>query len=170
MEQLWAPWRSAYLQNLPDEAQAESESCVFCLLSSSSEDAREKLILGRTKHSFVLMNRYPYNNGHLLVLPLTHQATLENLDLDVRNDVHETMVKCVSILKAVYKCDGLNIGMNLGRAAGAGIPAHAHYHVLPRWAGDTNFSTTIGQVRVIPEDLYRSYDLLKPHFDNTFTA
>ena len=170
MDQLWAPWRSAYLSHLPDETKQDPESCVFCLLAEAGGDEREKLVLARTEHAFVLMNRYPYNNGHLLILPLGHHGSLEALAPDVSIEIHETMVKCVSIIKNVYTCDGLNIGMNLGRAAGAGIPAHLHYHVMPRWAGDTNFSSTVGHLRVIPEDLYTSYDQLKPHFDATFAA
>ena len=170
MEQLWAPWRSAYLKNLPDEEKQDPDSCVFCLLAKTTGDEREKLVLARTEHAFVVMNRYPYNNGHLLVLPLDHHSCLESLTRDARIDVHEAMVKCVSMIKTVFACDGLNIGMNLGRAAGAGIPAHLHYHVMPRWAGDTNFSTTVGHLRVIPEDLYTSYDQLKPHFDTAFAA
>ncbi|MBJ80946.1 MAG: HIT family hydrolase [Myxococcales bacterium] len=170
MEQLWAPWRSAYLKSLPDPKQVDEDSCVFCLLASAEGDEREKLVLARTEHSFVVMNRYPYNNGHLLILPLSHKGELEEVDDVVLLDLQKTLVKALKVLKDVYGCEGLNIGMNIGRAAGAGIPAHLHYHLMPRWAGDTNFATTVGQLRVIPEDLYTGYDQLKPHFDAAFSA
>jgi ATP adenylyltransferase len=154
LERLWAGWRSAYVSNV---AAAPDDGCVFCRLAEAP-DRRAALVLEVTDTTLVAMNLYPYGSGHLLVAPRRHVADLEALDETEALDFVRAQQRAVRALKAAYDPDGLNLGANLGRAAGAGIPSHLHAHVLPRWSGDTNFMTSIAEVRVLPEDLQTGYD------------
>lgn len=145
MDQLWTPWRMKYLEN-----EAHPEECPFCLaLNEADQDAM--YLVFRGKKAFVILNRYPYTTGHLLVLPLEHQEKLSELDPDTRAEMMEMITHAIEVLQRVYQPDGFNVGLNMGGAAGAGIPRHLHWHVVPRWSGDTNYMTVAGGVRVLPE-------------------
>jgi ATP adenylyltransferase len=138
------------------------EGCVFCsAFSADPAKDREHLILHRGRDCCVIMNLFPYNNGHLMVVPYAHQATFEDLPPETLTEIMVLLNKSTSVLRAAMDAEGFNIGVNLGKIAGAGIGDHVHLHVVPRWTGDTNFITTVGQVRCIPESLTRSYDKLK---------
>jgi len=156
-ERLWAPWRFDYITTA---AKPSSSGCIFVELPQQEND-RENLILIRGKSAFVIMNRYPYTNGHLMVAPYKHTADLEDLDDPELLEINQLIASCSRWLKKAYKPEGFNVGANIGQAAGAGIPSHIHWHIVPRWSGDTNFMTTIGDVRILPQELHDSYDLLK---------
>lgn len=151
MDYLWSPWRMTYIQNNKKEA-----SCVFCTVMAQA-DGLENLVVHRDKHSFVILNRYPYTSGHLMVVPFLHRASLDQLDLTTRTELMEQTNRAVQILQSIYQPQGFNIGINIGEAAGAGIENHIHIHIVPRWNGDTNFMTTLGTTRVLPESLEDSY-------------
>jgi len=158
MEQLWAPWRMELIEK-GDAKQA----CIFCDLPRSHDD-RQNLILGRTPHTFAILNRYPYNNGHLMVVPHAHVASLTELDPSQRAELGELTMRCEQVLRQDMSPDGFNIGLNLGSAAGAGIAEHLHVHVVPRWDGDINYMTVLGEIRVIPQHLDHTYAMLQPYF------
>ncbi|MBN2043903.1 MAG: HIT domain-containing protein [Anaerolineales bacterium] len=150
MKHLWSPWRMGYIMS-----QKEDE-CVFCK-ALAEEDGPENGILFRGERAFVILNTFPYTNGHIMVLPYQHVSDLDDLDPVIRAEMFE-LVNHVSVtLRKVYHPEGFNIGINMGEAAGAGIEAHIHLHVVPRWRGDTNFMTAIGQTRVMPESLEETY-------------
>lgn len=155
---LWAPWRMEYI-----EGAHEARGCIFCEPATPVAD-RERLILFRGRHVFVLLNRYPYAAGHLMVAPNAHVARLHELDPEARAELFDRVSECAGILEEVYACDGLNVGANFGAAAGAGFAEHLHFHVVPRWKGDVNFMTSIGEIRVIPTHLERTYARLLPVF------
>lgn len=155
-EHLWAPWRLEYIERAAGEPQA---GCIFVDLPAQAND-RENLILFRGKTAFVMMNRFPYTSGHLMVAPYKHTANLDELDNEELLEIHQLVARCCRWLKAAYKAQGFNIGVNLGEAGGAGIPTHAHWHIVPRWSGDTNYMTTVGQTRVLPQSLEDTYDRL----------
>lgn len=158
MERLWAPWRLEYIVG------SRSEGCIFCEFPRQSDDP-EHLILSRDKHAFVIMNAYPYSNGHLLVAPYRHVAGLVDLDAEECLEMMQLAQRCCLALGAVVRPDGFNVGVNVGTAAGAGIADHVHMHVVPRWNGDTNFMPVFADVKVIPEALQTTYDKLRPVFD-----
>lgn len=158
MKVLWAPWRMGYILSNEKE-----NGCIFCPGKDRSKD-RERLILWVGLHSMVLMNRYPYNNGHLLVAPLKHVNELEQLNQRETVDLLGRVRKSVEILKEVMHPEGFNVGLNLGRVAGAGVEEHMHFHVVPRWNGDTNFMTILNDVRVISEHIKETYKRLLPYF------
>ncbi len=149
-DHLYTPWRLAYISALgPAETGGE---CVFCGKQHGTEKSdAANLIVGRSAHVYAMMNLYPYSSGHLMVIPYDHIDTQENLPDAVLLDIMHTVNKAVAVLRAVYKPHGFNLGVNLGNAAGAGIAGHYHFHVVPRWYGDANFMTTVGDTRVIPE-------------------
>jgi ATP adenylyltransferase len=130
--------------------------CVFCQAIHEDNDAAN-LVIARSRHSFVILNRYPYNSGHLMVVPYEHLPSIEDLTAETRQEMFELANHSISVLRNVYRADAFNLGMNIGAAAGAGIAQHVHFHVLPRWNGDTNFMSTVGETRVLPEDLDDSY-------------
>jgi ATP adenylyltransferase len=144
---------------------ANDEGCIFCA-KSLQKDPREALVLTQTKHSVVMLNKYPYNNGHLLLAPKRHEKKLDDLPQDEHADLQETLRCSVAIVRAVLNPGGINLGMNLGKCAGAGVEDHLHWHLVPRWEGDTNFMPVIGETRVMPQHLLDSYDRLKPHFES----
>ena len=158
MQALWAPWRGDYVSN--EVHQEPSHGCVFCVMQTQPDTAAS-LILCRTPHSFVVMNRFPYTNGHLLVLPLQHTGDLEQLADEVFADVNQTVRRMLKALRAAVKAEGFNVGLNLGKVAGAGIPGHMHYHIVPRWAGDTNFMPLLAETPVISQHLESTYQLIK---------
>lgn len=153
-EHLWAPWRLRYI-----EGASEPGGCIFCDLPKQSAD-RENLILFRGTTAFVIFNRYPYTNGHLMVAPYRHTCDLADLSDDELLEIHQLVRDCTGWVKEAYQAQGFNLGVNLGSAAGAGIPGHVHWHIVPRWSGDTNFMTAVGETRVLPQSLEESYDRL----------
>lgn len=153
MNNLWAPWRMDYVEREPPKG------CIFCRYPAEESD-RENLLLWRGERVFVMLNRYPYSNGHLLVVPYLHTADLGALAPEDRDDLFRTVTRMTAILGKVVKAEGFNVGMNLGRCAGAGIADHLHAHVVPRWTGDTNFMAVLGEVKVIAEHLSATYDKL----------
>ena len=159
MERLWSPWRLAYVTGAGGGG---SSSCIFC---NTDEPGRADLILVRGRISYVVLNLYPYNNGHLMVVPNRHIATLEATTGEERDEMMRFTRHAEMALAQAYKPQGLNIGINLGRPAGAGVVDHLHIHVVPRWTGDTNFMTVVGDVRVLPEDLAATKKRLQPIFE-----
>ena len=160
MNHLWSPWRMKYL-----EGNNKQEGCVFCK-AQEMPDSADNLIAYRSEHAYVILNRFPYTSGHLLVNPYQHVTTLEELDPKTRAEMMELASRCTTVLKSIYKPQGFNIGVNMGAAAGAGVPEHIHLHVVPRWSGDTTFMTTLGQTRVLPEELEVTYERMKNGFQN----
>ena len=144
--QLWAPWRLEYVQ-----AADEQPGCVFCLAQEGDDE--ERLVVRRGERAFVLLNKYPYASGHLMVAPARHLDELEALDADEAAEIHALTVDALAALRAAYRPDGFNLGWNLGRVAGAGVLDHVHQHVVPRWSGDTNFMPVLADLKVIPEHL-----------------
>lgn len=164
---LYAPWRHDYInQNRveKDRMKKMKYDCVFCQQLEAKKDA-ESLILKRFKNCFVMMNRYPYNVGHLMVLPNEHRADLRDIDKKTRTEIFEVVSISTTVLENVLKAKGFNIGINMGIAGGGGIPSHLHVHILPRWIGDTNFCETIGNVKVLSSDMKKVYNMLKAEFD-----
>ena len=157
LDRLWAGWRSEYISGVA--TQPPVGECLFCGLQQL--DDADAMILERTEHTFTVMNAYPYISGHVMVAPRRHEATLVGLSADEAAAVMHATQGVTVALEAVYRPDGINVGANIGRAAGAGIPGHVHVHVLPRWNGDTNFMTTVAEARVLPENLRASYEKLR---------
>jgi ATP adenylyltransferase len=154
LEQLWAGWRHEYVSGATAAERAgEDGGCVFCRLAQSGPPSADNGVLWRGERTFAVLNAYPYASGHLLVLPTRHEEDLGGLDAGESAELWRAVTSAVAALGAAYEPDGMNVGANLGRAAGAGIPRHLHLHVLPRWSGDTNFMTTVAGVRVLPEPL-----------------
>jgi len=158
MEVIFAPWRLEYI--LADKG---GKGCIFCQMVSS-RDEKEALVLHKTQHSIVAMNKYPYNNGHLMVAPKRHIPDLLSLSDAELLDLFATVQLCQAVLSERMRPDGFNIGINIGRTAGAGVDDHIHVHIVPRWEGDSNFMTTVSEVRVIPELLEKTFDRLRPGF------
>lgn len=150
---LWAPWRMDYIKNVSD-GPAE---CFLCAIATKPERDAEHLVLRRGPRGMLFLNRYPYVHGHLLVAPYRHEADLTNLEADERAELMELVVHGQRVLSLAMNPQGFNIGINLGRCAGAGVPGHVHMHVVPRWNGDVNFMSLVGQVRVIPQAVEQSY-------------
>jgi len=161
MERLWSPWRMEYIQASTGVVE---DRCVFCALLDEGDPDGER-ILRREPLVYVALAKYPYAPGHLLVLPTRHVADLEGLTEDEQSAIARLVRTSVRVLRDVSEPHGFNIGLNLGRAAGAGIPEHLHWHVVPRWGGDTNFMPVIGQTRVMPELLDETYAKLQPRFE-----
>lgn len=159
---MWAPWRMAYISG-EHEHGFEGPRCVFCTLPARDDDARS-YILHRGERCFVIMNLYPYNNGHLMVVPYAHVDSLLALDAETTAEMMALTQRAQTVLTDTMHPHGFNVGMNQGRAAGAGIADHVHLHILPRWVGDTNFMPAIGDCRVMPQHMDDTYDLLKPGF------
>ena len=159
MEQLWAPWRMDLI-----EKGNPTKGCIFCELPRQRND-RENLILGRTPHTFAILNRFPYNNGHLMVVPDRHVASLASMTSEEQAELMRLTRHAEIALNEAYMPQGLNIGINLGKPAGAGVADHLHVHLVPRWNGDTNFMTVVGNVRVLPEDLSETAKRLRPIFE-----
>ena len=175
MDHLWSPWRMKYLRGEEEMSKPVGQSgasatgllkpssetaCIFCDLPSENRDV-ENLIIHRGQHVFVILNRYPYNNGHLMVVPFAHTPSLEQLDLATLTELMLLVNQGLGALRAAYKPQAFNLGANIGAAAGAGIAGHVHMHIVPRWAGDTNYMSTVAGTRVIPEDLRETYQVVK---------
>ena len=158
MQNLWAPWRMDYI--LGDRP----KGCIFCPEGNGESD-EERLLLYRGDRSMVVMNRFPYNNGHLLVAPWKHTSSLDGLKDEELFDLVRTVRWSTAVLRETMSPDAFNLGLNLGTVAGAGVEAHVHFHIVPRWNGDTSFMTVLAEVRVVPEHLQRTYEKLLPYFD-----
>lgn len=159
IKQLWAPWRMVFIKGNT----SAFSGCIFCELPKQNHDA-ENLILYKSQHSFIILNKYPYNNGHLMVIPHKHTADLNELSLPEHTDLMVHTNHCVSALKEFYKPEGFNIGMNLGASGGAGIREHLHFHIVPRWTGDTNFMPILADTKSMPQHLDESFKQLQPYF------
>ncbi len=158
-EQLWAPWRLAYIETTP-AAPAPEGDCFLCRYRDQDCDA-ENLVLLRTDSSIVVLNRFPYNNGHLLVAPLSHAGGFEELSPEQLLDLQLVISRLLKRLRGVLRPEGFNVGLNLGRVAGAGLPGHLHWHIVPRWNGDTNFMPVISDTKVVPQSLTALYEILR---------
>lgn len=155
---LYSPWRLDYILS------EKQDKCIFCHKPAADEDEKH-LIVHRSKFCYVILNLYPYNNGHVMVIPFIHTHNLSELPREVLHNLFDTVQLTESILAKVYYCEGINIGINIGKAAGAGVDGHVHVHLVPRWQGDCNFMSVIGGKRVIPEDFNQAYKKLKSEFD-----
>lgn len=167
MKRLWSPWRHQYINSFKDE-KSDIEACFFCEAISNLEVSKKNLVVYFSNNAFVIMNKFPYNNGHLLIAPTTHYCDLHQLDSETLKEIMDLQVKSTLVLSEIYKPHGFNIGANLGRAAGAGVPGHLHYHVLPRWNGDTNFLPIISETKVLSETLEDSFDKISEQFRKLF--
>ena len=156
VERLWAGWRSSYIETIG--VVPRPDGCLFGGLLALADD--EALILERAEYSFTVMNAYPYTSGHVMVAPIRHVASITELGADEGAALMHAIQRATAVVDAVYHPEGINIGANIGRAAGAGVPGHVHIHVLPRWNGDTNFMTSVAEARVLPESLRYSYEKL----------
>lgn len=155
MDFLFSPWRYAYVT-----AADSSRECLFCGLLKANDD-RKALIVYRARHCFIMLNAFPYTSGHVMVVPYQHTDQLQKLDSPAAREMMELTQKMEGVLRELYRPDGLNLGMNLGKAAGAGVAGHIHMHVLPRWVADANFMTVVSETRVLPESLEITYDRIR---------
>ncbi len=160
MDRLWTPWRFDYIRSLSGDAPG---GCVFCRILEERRDV-DNLVLHRGQSAFVLLNLFPYTSGHLLVVLNRHVPFLRDARTDELHELLEIAQRCELALEGEYHPEGLNVGFNLGRAAGAGVAHHLHMHILPRWTGDSNFVSVVAETRVLPEELPRTYERLLPHF------
>jgi ATP adenylyltransferase len=162
VERLWTPWRRAFIEGASGNG---SDECFLCTKPAAHDD-RANLILVREEHAYALLNLYPYNSGHLMVAPYLHTGDLARLDPTIAEEMMRLTQRCVDVLQQAYRPEGFNVGMNLGKPAGAGVPDHLHIHVVPRWTGDTNFMPIVAETKVLPESLDQTYDRLEPFFHN----
>ncbi len=151
MKRLWAPWRMKFI-----ESQEPNTNCVLCKVLVQTSDT-ENLIVFRGRKAYVILNRYPYTSGHLMVVANEHQPSIEDLDIDTRSEMMELATISMRVLRKVYQPEAFNVGANIGEAAGAGIAGHIHLHIVPRWGGDTNFMSALAETRVLPEELDETY-------------
>lgn len=167
MKMLYTPWREEYTDTTAQGPKGQNDTtaddCVFCQHLRENNDDHH-FILKRYEHTYIVLNRYPYNAGHILILPLEHKAHLYDFSSAVKMELMEHISFTTSVLQKELECHGLNVGINMGKAAGAGIPSHLHIHVLPRWSGDTNFLPIIGGTKVVSTNLAALYERLKIHF------
>lgn len=159
MEHLWTPWRSTYM-----EAKKLRSACIFCVAAQNPADDRTTLVVHRGEYCFIILNRYPYTSGHMMIVPYDHVSKLTSMSAAGTIEMMELATRAEQVLEALYHPEGLNMGMNFGAAAGAGITQHIHLHMLPRWSGDANFMTTVGNTRIIPEALGVTYDKVSRAF------
>lgn len=161
MDKLWSPWREEYILSLKDISKGE---CIFCYLGRQNPSS-ENLVLYKGENIYVVMNRFPYNNGHLLIIPYRHLGDITNLNLEEKTEMMDLLVQSARMIKKSFSPHGFNIGMNLGNISGAGIADHVHFHIVPRWGGDTNFMPVLGKTKVISQSLIKGWKLLKKEFD-----
>jgi ATP adenylyltransferase len=159
MKRIWSPWRMKFVQS-----REKPSGCIFCDALKRAEQA-DSLVVKKGKLAFVILNRYPYTSGHLMIVPNVHKCSYEDLDPATRAELMELINHATRVLRRAYAPEGFNVGANLGAAAGAGIAAHVHFHVVPRWMGDANFMSTVGEVRVLPEELTETLARLKEAWD-----
>ncbi|HKR10994.1 MAG TPA: HIT domain-containing protein [Pyrinomonadaceae bacterium] len=161
MDRLWSPWRGRYIASGVDSQAGE---CVFCRIAEDTEHDEANLVVFRGEQAFVVLNLYPYITGHMMVVPYLHTGEFDSTPKSITDEMMDLAKRAQATLREVYSPAGFNVGMNIGSAAGAGIADHLHIHVLPRWAGDTNFMTSIGETRVLPEDLATTYSKIRSKF------
>jgi ATP adenylyltransferase len=159
MKHIWTPWRMEYIEN-----HGKEEGCAFCK-ALALENGPESLIVHRGAHAFVILNRYPYTSGHVMIVPMRHKPDLEELRAEERTEMMELTARATGVLREVYQTRAFNIGMNIGEAAGAGIKEHVHIHVVPRWVGDTNFMSSLASTRVLPEALADTWRRISAGFN-----
>ena len=166
-DHLYAPWRMEYIRSIDTPA---NRGCFLCDAANAAGDAerRERLVLWTTELSLVLINRFPYTNGHLLIAPRAHIPELDSLSDEQACDMQRQTLVALKLLKLAISPQGFNVGINLGRCAGAGLPGHVHQHLVPRWGGDVNFISVVGEVRIVPQAVNQLYDELKQAFDRNF--
>lgn len=157
MEHVWAPWRMKYIQ------ETSEKGCFFCK-GIREEDGDNNLIVKRGKFAFVMLNRYPYTSGHLMVVPYAHEASMEALPVETQTEMMILVTQAIKVLTREYGAEGFNVGANLGAIAGAGVADHLHFHVVPRWNGDTNFMTSVGNARVLPETLSDTFQRIRDNW------
>ncbi len=162
VERIWAPWRLTYVK---DASKDSSEECIFCAKPDEDDD-EANLIVHRGERCFVILNLYPYTNGHLMIAPFEHSATLPELDAETLGEMMALAQRSMRLLEETYEPHGYNVGFNQGRVAGAGVEHHIHMHVVPRWGGDTNFMPVLADVRVMPQTLDQTYEALRGGFDD----
>jgi ATP adenylyltransferase len=155
MDYLWTPWRYAYVT-----AGDKNAGCIFCDISKAGDD-RKVRIVHRGRHCFVVLNTYPYTPGHVMVVPFDHLDELQKLSAEAAHEMMDLSQRMEGVLRQLYKPDGVNLGMNIGKAAGAGVAGHIHMHVLPRWVADSNFISVVGETRVLPESLDTTYERIR---------
>lgn len=165
MKTLWAPWRAEYIYRAVGQNSTARRHCIFCRLLKEKDDAAN-LILHRGRSAFVMMNRFPYNNGHVMVAPTRHVSTFEKLGAEEGAELFKLVQKSLAVLRRGLKPHGFNVGANLNRVAGAGVAGHVHVHIVPRWQGDVNFMPLLSETKVISEHLAETYDRLKRQFRN----
>ena len=158
MQILWSPWRHEYITSSGFEKSLSD--CIFCAAQQNPSDDKRNLVIHRAIHNFVILNRYPYISGHLMIAPYAHVGELRAAPKEATDEMMDLVKRCEQALRESYNPEGFNLGMNLGRVAGAGVSDHIHMHILPRWGGDTNFMSTVGETRVLPEDLTMTYEKL----------
>lgn len=155
MDYLWTPWRYAYVNKAE-----EATECLFCEVLKLQDDG-QALIVHRSQHCFVMLNRFPYTSGHVMIVPFLHVDRLQNLPTDAAHQMMELSQKMEAVLRGLYSPNGINLGMNIGKAAGAGVAGHIHMHILPRWVADANFMSVVAETRVLPEDLQTTYQRIR---------
>ncbi|PYS46193.1 MAG: HIT family hydrolase [Acidobacteria bacterium] len=164
MDRLWSPWRYDYINSGSSGEKGKPPACVFCSMLEAEGTDESKYILHRAAHNFVVLNIYPYISGHLMIVPYAHLSLIAEAPKEITDEMMDLTKRAQDALGEVYRPNGFNLGMNLGRAAGAGVADHFHMHIMPRWIGDTNFMTTVGETRVHPEDLATTYRKLHGRF------
>jgi ATP adenylyltransferase len=165
VDRLWTPWRYQYISGASGGEEEKGEpGCVFCRISADPSSDERNFVLQRARHNFILLNLYPYTSGHLMIVPYAHVADLDALPKETTDELMDLAKRAQAVLRETYHPEGFNLGMNLGRAGGAGVAGHVHLHALPRWVGDVNFMSTIGETRVLPEDLPTTYKRLLGKF------
>lgn len=166
METLWSPWRSKYIKSFNDEAKENGEKCFICLALKNPDRDKELLVVGRRKNCIAILNKFPYNNGHVLVAPNRHVSDLEELSAEEMTSMMLLVQETIAGLKQIYKPHGFNVGINLGRCAGAGLPGHLHIHVIPRWDGDTSFVSLISDIKVVSIGIEDTFEQLSQILSN----
>jgi ATP adenylyltransferase len=167
VDRLWTPWRYNYISGAGSDEKRDDSSCIFCDIAADPSADEKNFVLHRALHNFVLLNLYPYTSGHLMIVPYEHVADLDALSHEASHELIDLAQRAQTVLREAYHPEGFNFGMNLGRAAGAGVAGHVHLHALPRWAGDGSFMSTIAETRVLPEDLPTTYKRLRGKFESS---
>ena len=166
MDYLWTPWRYRYVTE-PKDGNEDPARCIFCRILTSGRSDEENLIVHRGERNFIILNRFPYTNGHMMVIPYDHLARLADAPVETAEEMMRLTRRLELVLRSLYRPQGVNVGMNIGRAAGAGVAGHIHMHVLPRWIADSNFATVIGETRVHPESLEDTWNRARAEFART---
>lgn len=164
MDILWSPWRSKYIEGFKEEKEGNPPQCFFCEAAPTPERDKEMLVVARSQFCFAILNRYPYNNGHLMIAPYRHVGEFDALIEEEMLDMMRMVKKATKIMQGVYNPDGFNVGINIGRVAGAGVPGHIHIHVVPRWSGDTNFISVVCDTKVISQAIDDTQEILSKEF------